>query len=323
MADEDRTRAQSQGANEPTHRPASHRAHAVDAAQNRSALRRIARARRRRRWALEGIAALVCLIVLGTYLGTRAAPEPDGDAGGGPGGVPAGASRPTGFPGAEGRTNEAGPATPGLRPRERPPSPDPTPSAPAPPSAPPPRAPAAPVLSVSQVEAPAEIDLSAVGARDWMHWGLRGGNSKVSKRAGTGEIVDAGGRGNRVAWDGNQEVVRWSDGTPERTVGGSSNGVYTCGVGNGFSLAVEGSGEPRTVHLYAGTWMARGRLDARLSTGGPISTVRLEDPYTSRSAQFTIRFVLPRGARLVVTWTVEKVFTEHCGNVGLQAVALR
>ncbi|MEU5912850.1 hypothetical protein [Micromonospora sp. NPDC047527] len=323
MADEDRTRAQSRAGSEPTTRPASHRPHAVDAAQTRSALRRLARARRRRRWALEGIAALVCLIVLGSYLGTRAAPEPGDDPGGGPDGVPAGAARPTGLPAAEGRTNEAGPATPGLRPRERPPSPEPSSvSAPAPP-APPAGSPAAATLSVSRAEAPAEIDLSAVGTRDWMHWGLRGGNSTVRKRSGSGEIVDAGGKGDRVGWDGNQEVVRWSDGAPERSAGGSPDGVYTCGVGNGFSLAIAGSGEPRTVQLYAGIWMARGRLDARLSTGGPVSTVRLEDPYTSQSAQFTIRFDLPRGARLVLTWTVEKVFTPHCGNVGLQAVALR
>ena len=55
--------------------------------------------------------------------------------------------------------------------------------------------------------------------------------------------------------------------------------------------------------------MARGRLDARLSTGGPTSTLRLEDPHTSQSAEFTIRFELPKGARLLLTWTVERVFT--------------
>ncbi|MBM0234646.1 hypothetical protein JNW91_24165 [Micromonospora sp. STR1_7] len=176
---------------------------------------------------------------------------------------------------------------------------------------------------MSRAEAPGEIDLTAAGTRDWMHWGLRGGTSVVRKRGGSGEIVDGGGRGARVAWDGNQELVSWRDGTPERSVSGSSNGVYTCGAGNGFSLAIAGSGEPRTVQLYAGTWMARGRLNAWLSTGGPAGTVRLEDPYTSQSAQFTIRFRLPKGARLMVTWTVEKVFTPHCGNVGLQAVAVR
>lgn len=279
------------------------------------------RARQRRRWAVEAVAVLVCLVMVVSYFATRSGPEPDGDQAGS-GGVPAGAARSTGFPGADGRTGDAGPATPGLRPRQRPPSPDPTPP-PSEPAAPPPAKPDSPALSVVRGEMPAAVDLTAVGARDWVHWGDRGDRSTVRKRSGSGEIVDRGGPGRRVGWDGNQEYVRWSDGTPDRATDGSSNGVYTCGTGNGFSLSVAGSGEPRTVQLYGGIWMARGRLEARLSTGGPVSTVRLEDPYTSQSAQFTIRFTLPKGARLLLNWTVEKVFTTHCGNVGLQAVTVR
>lgn len=319
MADEDRRRADSRAGGGSSETPASHRRPGVTAGQPRIAWRLLVGGYRRRRWTVTGLAVLACVVGLGAYVGTRNGPE-SGDDPAGRSGVPVGASRPTGFPGVEGRTGDVGPATPGLRPRQRPPSPDPTPSVSAPAAPPAPSLP--PALSVTRTEAPAEIDLTAVGPRDWMHWGLRG-TSVARKRGGSGEIVDAGGRGSRVGWDGNQEVVSWHDGTPERSVRGSSNGVYTCGAGNGFSLAIAGSGEPRTVQLYAGTWMARGRLDVRLSTGGPVSTVRLEDPYTSRSAQFTIRFHLPKGARLLVNWTVEKVFTPHCGNVGLQAVAVR
>ncbi|MET8356313.1 hypothetical protein [Micromonospora sp. NPDC005171] len=313
MADEDRTRAGSKAGDAPPR----HRPRAITAGVTRSVLRR---ARQRRRWAVEGAAVLACLVVLVSYLGTRSGPEPD-DAQAGPGGRPAGAARSPGLPAADGRTGEAGPATPGLRPRQRPPSPDPTPSTSAP--APPPAKPGSLALSVSRGEMPAAVDLTAVGTRDWVHWGERGGRSTNRKRSGSGEIIDGGGVGSRVGWDGNQEYVRWSDGTPERSRNGSSNGVYTCGAGNGFNLAVAGSGEPRTVQLYGGIWMARGRLEARLSTGGPARTARLEDPYTSQSAQFTIRFTLPKGAKLLLKWTVEKVFTPHCGNVGLQAVTVR
>ncbi|MFG1913899.1 hypothetical protein [Micromonospora sp. NPDC048898] len=298
MADEDRTRA-----------------------QTRTALRRVARARQRRRWAVEGAAVLVCLVVLVSYLASRSDPEPGDDQSGD---APAGVARSAARPGTDGRTGEAGPAMPGLRPRQRPPAPDPTPATSAP-AAPPvsPASPGSPVLSVTRAEMPAEVDLTAVGTRDWVHWGERGGTSTVRKRSGSGEIVDAGGAGTRVGWDGNQEYVRWSDGSSQRSTSGTANGVYTCGAGNGFTLAVAGSGEPRTVQLYGGIWMARGRLEARLSTGGPARTAVLEDPYTSQSAQFTIRFSVPKSARLLLTWTVEKVFTPHCGNVGLQAVAVR
>ncbi|MFG1839492.1 hypothetical protein [Micromonospora sp. NPDC049175] len=289
--------------------------------QTRAGLRRVARARQRRRWAVEGGAVLVCLVLLVSYLASRSDPEPGDDQAGRAGEVPAGAARSAAHPATDGRTGDAGPAMPGLLPRQRPPSPDPPPPTSA--SAAPPASPGSPVLSVTQADMPAEVDLTAVGARDWMHWGSRGGTSTVRKRAGSGEIVDAGGAGTRVGWDGNQEYVRWSDGASQRSANDSSEGVYTCGAGNGFSLAVAGSGEPRTVQVYGGTWMARGRLVARLSTGGPASTAVLEDPYTSRSAQFTVRFAAPKTARLVLTWTVDKVFTPHCGNVGLQAVAVR
>ncbi|MEH0927612.1 hypothetical protein [Micromonospora sp. CPCC 205558] len=289
----------------------------MTAGLTRSLLRR---ARQRRRWVVEGVAGLLGLVMLISYFSFRSGPEPDDQAG--PGGVSAGALRPPVLPAADGHSGEAGPATPGLRPRQRPPSPDPTPSA-SPPAPPPPAKPGSLALSVSRGEMPAAVDLTTVGTRDWVHWGERDGRSTVRKRSGSGEIIDGGGAGRRVGWDGNQEYVRWSDGTPERSTNGTSNGVYTCGAGNGFSLAVAGSGEPRTVQLYGGIWMARGRLEARLSTGGPASTARLEDPYTSQSAQFTIRFTVPKGARLLLNWTVEKVFTQHCGNVGLQAVTVR
>lgn len=168
-------------------------------AQSRTALRRVTRARQRRRWAVEGVAVLVCLVVLISYLASRSDSKPGDDRAGGSGDVPAGAARPTGHPATDGRTGEAGPAMPGLRPRQRPPSPDPTPSASAPVASPTaPASPRPPVLSVTRGEMPAEVDLTAVGTRDWMHWGERGGRSTVRKRSGSGEIVDGGGAGIRV-----------------------------------------------------------------------------------------------------------------------------
>ncbi|MFI7606743.1 hypothetical protein ACIBTV_16600 [Micromonospora sp. NPDC049366] len=278
----------------------------------RAALGRSIRPGAPRRWVLSGLVLLTGLTGLLAYVGTRPGSEPEP-----PAGVPAEVGRPTGYPAVEANRSDPGPAAPGLRPRQRPPSPppSPTPSAPA-------SASASPQLSVSQRDIPAEVDLTAAGSRDWVHWGLRG-NSTVRKRGGTGEILDQGGRGRRGNWDGNQEVFSWRDGGSVRSAHATSTGVFTCGAGNGFSLAVAGSGELRTVRLYAGLWMARGRLEVRLSTGGPATTLRLEDPHTSRSAEFTMRFRAPKGARLLISWTTEAVFGRGCGNVGLQAVALR
>ncbi|MER7889336.1 hypothetical protein ABTX15_05875 [Micromonospora sp. NPDC094482] len=314
MAEEDFTRtgtgASGRGAgHRATTTPARHRSRASFAAH--PALRWWLAPVRQRRWAVAGLAALASLTALIAYVGSG--PEPES----GPhGGVPAGVGRPTGFPAVEANGSDTGPASPGLRPRQRPPSVAPTPSVTTP-------TPAPALLTVRQGDIPAEVDLTAAGPRDWVHWGLRGGDSTVRKRNGSGEIADEGGRGARGGWDGNQEVFSWRDGAAVRAASGTPNGVYTCGAGNGFALAVAGSGELRTVRLYVGLWMARGRLEARLSTGGPTTTLRMEDPHTSRSAEFTLRFRAPRGARLLINWSTEKVFTGDCGNVGVQAVALR
>ncbi|WNM40831.1 hypothetical protein RMN56_05650 [Micromonospora halotolerans] len=274
--------------------------------QTRSALRRLARARQRRRWLLEALAAFACLAALVAYLGTERHDTPREESAVLP-------VAPTGRPvlPPPGGT-QPGAVTPGLRPRQRPPSPSPSSSTPAVP----------PTLTVSQSDVPARVDLSAVGAVDWVQWGHLGARTPVRKRHGSGDIRDEGGRGRRQSYSNNPEAYAWRDGAPVGSVDGTMSGVYTCDRGSGFTLAVAADGQPRTVHLYAGLWMARARLDLRISGGGPASTVRLEDPHTVRTADFTIRFRAPAGAKLLMSWTVEESLGD-CGNVSLQAVALR
>ncbi|MFF5171493.1 hypothetical protein ACFY3U_02520 [Micromonospora sp. NPDC000089] len=285
--------------------------------RTRSADRRTARGRRRRRWLVaESLAAVACVAALVAYLGSGpgdAPPAPDGVL---PAGAPTVAAPPAAAVGL-GASGEAAPASPGLRPRERPPSPTA-----APPSGPATGRPGGPLLEVTQADVPATVDLTSLGARDWVHWGLRGPSSVVRKRGGSGEIRDAGGRGARGGYDTNPEFFGWRDGDPVAAEPATPTGVYACGVGNGFALTVAGSGQDRTVHLFAGLWMARGRLDARLSTGGPTRTLRIEDPHTTHTADFVVRFRVAPGERLLLDWTTEQTFN-GCGNVDLQAVALR
>ncbi|MEV4770159.1 hypothetical protein [Micromonospora humida] len=285
----------------------------------RSAQRREARRRQRRRWAIGSVAGLACLAVLVTYLGPDPDPsEPDLV-------LPAGAPTPAGYPtGAAGVgvSAEAGVVAPGLQPRERtPPPPSVPPTPPATPVAS--SSPAAPTLSVSRADVPAEVDLTALGTRDWVHWGLNRPETVIRKGGGTGEIRDEGGRGARDRYDTNPELFGWRDGAPVPAVPATATGVFVCGAGNGFALSVAGDGEPRTVHLFAGIWMAQGRLDVRLSTGGSPRTLRLEDPHTTHTAQFVIKFRVPRGEKLLIRWTVEGTFRNSCGNVNLQAAAVR
>ncbi|SCL28809.1 hypothetical protein GA0070616_3765 [Micromonospora nigra] len=292
----------------PRHRPGP--AHdPVPPTGTRSAERRTARARQRRRWAAEGTLALLCVAALVAYAASTGPDEPTGD----PGGVPAEAG-PPGLPVLPSRDTSAGLVSPGLQPRERSPSPSPTPASPSP---------VPHLLTLSHADVPARVDLTARGGRDWLHFGLRGAGATVRKRDGSGEIRDDGGSGDRAAWDANQETVGWRDGVPVRSVAETTTGVFTCGVGSGFALAVTADGQPRTAQVYLGVWMAGGRLAARLSTGGPTRTVRLSEPHTSRSAEVTVRFQAPPGARLVLTWIAEETHSPDCGAVTLQAVALR
>ncbi|MCI4064555.1 hypothetical protein MRQ36_19025 [Micromonospora sp. R77] len=280
----------------------------------RSALRRLARARQRRRLAVEALIAVVALTAVVAYLGTEqhAAPREESAVLPGP---PSTVGRPSPGPGANASPGDDL-VTPGLRPRQRPPSPSPSPTAV-------PSTPAVePLLTVTRADVPALVDLTAAGTVDWVHWGLLGATTPVRKRTGSGEIRDEGGRGARESFSTNPEAYAWRDGAPVGAASGTTAGVQTCGKGNGFVLSVAADGAPRTVRLYVGLWAARARLDVRLSTGGPTSSMRLEDPHTQHTAEFTVRFRAPKGAKLQVSWTVEESFGD-CGTVGLQAAALR
>lgn len=299
----------------PDHGPAGGRA-SHRYARTRSALRRVLRTRRRRRWLLEAAVAVACLAAVAGYLGTEQHPTPRREQSV----LPAAPSGRPVLPSPGGPGIEGAAVTPGLRPRQRPPSPSPSPSPSADPS--PPARPVASTLAVSQADVPALVDLTAAGPTDWVHWGLLDSGAPVHKRRGSHEIRDEGGRGRRVPYRNNPEEYAWRDGNPVGAANGTQTGVYTCGAGSGFSLSVAGDGQSRTVRLFGGLWMARARLDVRLSSGGPTRTLRLADPHTARTAEFTIRFRAARGTKLLLSWTVERALGD-CGNVSLQAVALR
>ncbi|MER7165571.1 hypothetical protein ABT336_05750 [Micromonospora sp. NPDC000207] len=286
--------------------------------RSRSAVRRRARSRRRRR-AVEGLTLVVCLVGLVTYLGRGAGRESGVQHAVLPGG-PAGVQRPV--------TVERPPtvtpavASPGLNPRVRP-VPTPPPTSPVLDPSPSPQPSERQVLTVARVDLPATVDLTADGPRDWVHLGLRGADSTVRKRDGSGAVTVAGGRGTRSGHDTNPEFFGWRDGAEVAHQAGTPHGVHTCGVGNGFLLTVAGDGEIRTVRIYVGVWMAQGRLTARLGPGGPTAAVESEDPHTEHTTAFDVRFRAAPGDRLSLSWTTVRSFDPDCGSVSLQAVALR
>jgi hypothetical protein len=182
--------------------------------------------------------------------------------------------------------------------------------------------PVQPALSLTQRAVPEVVNLSATGTLDWVHWGLAAAATTTRKLGGNGAIQDRGGQGGRGRYDNNPQRFAWQDGTPTLSTTGAPVGVYTCGLGNGFELAVAAGPATRTLRVYAGAWRARGLLEVRLSAGGLSGTASVVSYETNATAEFVVTFRAPAKAELRVRWTSTEIFERHCGNVDLQAATL-
>ncbi|WP_406037216.1 hypothetical protein OG799_22285 [Micromonospora sp. NBC_00898] len=249
-----------------------------------------ARARRRRRRAVQGAAVVAAVALLLAYAGWGSRSDRDRPA---PAAVPA---SPTA-------------ATPSAAP---PPTTVPVTGAPV--------FPGGPLLSVDQEQVPALVDLTALGARDWIHWGMNGGDTVQRKQAGTGEISDLGGE--RLQHGASVAGFGWTDGTPAARQDGTRYGVFQRGAGKAFSVAVAGSGDLRTVRFFAGAFSAGARLELRLSTGGGVTTREVPQVAGDRFFEYVIHFRAPRGTRLLVSWRALTVAGGENDGVSMEALTV-
>ncbi|SCG39235.1 hypothetical protein [Micromonospora inositola] len=180
--------------------------------------------------------------------------------------------------------------------------------------------PGGPLLSVDEEHVPAMVDLTALGARDWIHWGMNGGDTVQRKQAGTGEISDPGGE--RLQHGASVAGFGWTDGTPAGRQDGTRYGVFQRGAGKAFSLAVAGSGDLRTVRFFAGTFSAGARLELRLSGGGGVATREVPQVTGDRFVEYVIHFRAPRGTRLLVTWRALGVAGGENDGVSMEALTV-
>ncbi|SFE42966.1 hypothetical protein SAMN05421541_101697 [Actinoplanes philippinensis] len=188
-------------------------------------------------------------------------------------------------------------------------------------SATPPRSPAEPVtptVSVTAAPVPAVVDLSAEGRRDWAHWGLTDATS-LNRRRGAGVIEDLGGTP-RGRYDNNPQRYTWTGGGPTGAVTGTPTGVYSCGQGATMSLRAPAGPAVRTLRVYAGVWMAAGRLT--VSVPGATATRTLENRDGISTNRFEIRYQAAAGSTVTVTWAATASYHPTCGNIDLQAATL-
>ena len=171
---------------------------------------------------------------------------------------------------------------------------------------------------------PGEVDLSAEGRRDWVHWGEEGTFSLERARDGDFQILEGAPTAPRFRHGLSPQRFRWQGGSPVDDSDGTPTGIRTCDAGNGFTLSVPASKTSRTLRLYVGAFAARGRLEATLTTGGGTEVAKLEQRDNAMgTAVFEVTYRASKDGKLNLSWITEETFGGDCGGVALQAATLR
>ena len=181
-------------------------------------------------------------------------------------------------------------------------------------------------LSASSIASPGDVNLTAEGTTDWLHWG-RSSITSVNRKAGVAQQIS------NFALIGNAAVKRfqapagvrvsyaWSDGVPNSS-SSTTAGLYVAGLGNGFSLSVPADTSSKTLKLYVGAWKARGRLDVSLSDGSAAPFITFVDnPNGVIDRVISIDFSAASNDQILnITYVIEDNY--NGGNITLSAAAL-
>ena len=195
------------------------------------------------------------------------------------------------------------------------------------PPAPPPtttKPPPAYAISIARDAVPSRVDLSGEGRLDWVHWGEQNPFSLERASGGDFKILEGAPTAPRQRHGDSPQRFAWSGGSPVERSDGSRVGIRTCGEDNGFTLSVPATRGERTLRLYLGVQDSKGKLTAKLSTGGDSRTSRLEKRGGEMAtAMFTVTYRAPKDGRLELSWATEEAFTSDCSGVSIQAATLR
>jgi hypothetical protein len=179
-------------------------------------------------------------------------------------------------------------------------------------------------LSVQMAQPPTSVSLSTEGTSDWAHWGLTTASSFNHKSGVTQQISNYTLIGSTTVgrMTDSRVAYSWSGGTPTASAANSKTGIYFTGIGNGYRLTVPAVSVDRTLKLYLGLWVARGRFEAKLSDGSVTPYVAyLDNSTTSVDRVVTLRFSsASSGVNLIIEYTVENNYGK--GNITLQAATL-
>jgi hypothetical protein len=182
--------------------------------------------------------------------------------------------------------------------------------------------------------APTNINLSAIGNLDWVHWGLYT-DSSVDREGGVSpQISDytvIGSSNDYLAayqYVDNVNGYSWTDGTPTMSVTNTHTGVWAYGtpifLGSGFRITAPADSTVRTLKVFVGVYNGGGLFTARLSDGSApgYTNTSLANIGNGPSGVYTLSYSAnSTGQTLVVEYTL----AAQRGldpNVTLQAAAL-
>jgi hypothetical protein len=205
------------------------------------------------------------------------------------------------------------------------PSPSPTRTTPRPPPTSKPSARPDPgSVKVARSAMPFQVDLTAEGSRDWVHWGEQSTFSLERKKDGNFAILEGAPTAPRFRHGFSPQRFSWRDGSPVEHSDGTPTGIRTCGKGNGFTISAPAGTSARTLRLYVGALAGRGKLTAKLSTGSASATATFEERSNNLGTTvFVITYRAPKNGKINLSWITDESFNTDCGGVALEAATLR
>ncbi len=181
-------------------------------------------------------------------------------------------------------------------------------------------------FSGKMVSAASSYNLTAIGARDWAHWGRGNGYGNFDHKASGGSQisnVQVLGSGSEGAYYDSSRTVQWSDGTPTSSDSDHSYIWANNAIGAGYAFTAPADTTTRTLYVYAGGNSSGSTLTAHLSDGSAPDVVITASGNGLYTNLYTITYkAASAGQKLTLSYVKSTNINGSGGSVDLIAAAL-